>query len=101
MVTFPHANGFQVSDDLFVQAWDHVVSIFGPVSKRSLPLSTPLPRLNAKQSLSDCLEKGYEFSLDYLCRILVPNGFRNTMQASDQFMELNSHILQGETWLQT
>ncbi len=54
-----------------------------------------MPRLHAAQTLARQLEQRREFSLDVLCRRLVPRQYRNTMQATGPFMELNEHLLEN------
>lgn len=90
-VTFPHANSFSVSDDEFIAAWQVLTELYGPAGIGEHP---PLARLNAKQGISHfSTNTDRKFSLDYLCRLLVPNGYRNTMQATSDFMNSNDHLL--------
>ena len=90
-VTFPHANSYSVSDDEFIGAWRELTERYGPIG--TAPTAT-LARLNSKQNISHFTTNSRrKFSLDYLCRMLVPNGYRNTMQATLDFMTLNAHLL--------
>lgn len=94
MITFPHANGYQVPLADFLQAWRIIVDAYGPGNCEGSPLRVPLPRLNAKEPILHYIRSSTEFSLDYLCRNLVPNGCRNTMQASNIFMTENNAVLE-------
>lgn len=88
-VVFPYANNYKVSDEVFRAAWSELVRRF------SLDGSdTSLPRLHTHDSLKTMIKKGHQLSLEYLCRMLVPNGYRNTMQAAEDFLAANAHILQ-------
>lgn len=96
MVIFPEVGSYQVEDSYFLCAWRRLVEAYGPEAARAHPFVTRLPRLNAKQTLASCIAKEKQFSLDYLCRNLVPNGYRNRMQATPAFMTVNRHILAEE-----
>ncbi len=51
--------------------------------------STAIPRLNRAVTLQNLLDAGHHYSLDVLCRNLVGPVYRNTMQATNPFMEEN------------
>lgn len=87
-VIFPHANNFQISDEEFVSAWSELISRYAPGRA-----GEPVARMNTKSGL-DHFDDKRQFSLDYLCRLIVPNGYRNTMQASNIFMVANEHLLE-------
>jgi len=89
-ITFPHANNREVELTQFVAAWK---TWFDRFSRGSNWRTAPLPRLNEKASLQSQLQKNRIFSLDVLCRFLVPPAARNTMQASDVFMTINRQYL--------
>jgi len=95
VIKFPHANGHQVPLADFLEAWRITVNNYGPGGDAMGSLQVALPRLNAK-TMPMCyyLQSGKEFSLEYMCRNLVPNGYRNTMQASRIFMRENSSVLE-------
>lgn len=90
MITFPHANNYQVPLADFLHAW--LVTVNG--NNVGHPLQVDIPRLNAKEPISHFIQNGTQFSLEYLCRNLVPNGYRNTMQASNEFMQANADFLE-------
>lgn len=85
-VTFPHANNYSVSDDNFREAWAQIISRY-PGNN----IANQLPRLHSINSLQALVCNGQQFSLEYLCRMLVP--YRNTMQATQDFMAANAHIV--------
>ena len=87
-VVFPHANGYKISDADFRQAWNAIICLHGAGIA-----GTDLPRLHAKDSLATLIDNGHQFSLEYLCRMLVPSGYKNTMQADNKFMDTNAHII--------
>lgn len=88
-VVFPHANGYKISDDDFRAAWVELIRRFTVASA-----DADLPRLHTIDSLRTIINRGHQLSLEYLCRMLVPNGYRNTMQATEDFLAANAHILQ-------
>lgn len=89
IVVFPYANSHTISDDDFRAAWAELIRRYAVGSG-----DTDLPRLHSKDPLSKIINKGHQLSLEYLCRMLVPSGYRNTMQATDSFLEANAHIMQ-------
>lgn len=87
-VVFRYANDYEISDADFRQAWNEIICLYGAGFA-----GTDLPRLHTHDSLATLIGNGHQFSLEYLCRMLVPNGYKNTMQATDAFIKDNSHIL--------
>lgn len=88
-VIFPHANQYQISDSDFQSAWHILIDKYGATTGNN-----DLPRLSTKDSLSKLIQKKQYLSLEYLCRTLVPNGYKNGMQATNIFLNANKHILQ-------
>lgn len=88
-VILPHANGYQIEESLFTQAWNWLQHSFG--HKEIHP--NHLPVLQSRCPFSELHDSGAQLSLEYLCRILVPASYRNTAQASNEFFELNRHIV--------
>lgn len=87
-VVFRDAKNYEISDADFRQAWNAIICLYGAGI-----VCTDLPRLHTHDSLATLIGKGHQFSLEYLCRLLVPSGYKNTMQATDEFLEVNYHIL--------
>jgi len=92
-VVFPHANGYTLADADFVYAWALHFQTYDPA--KSDPCLDTMPRHNVAQGIQWLIARNRQFSLDYLCRTLVPNGYRNTMQATPVFMNANKHLLLG------
>lgn len=92
MISFPHANGYRVPLADFLQAWRTIVDVYAPAGD-----ATAIPRLNSIQPMLHYIQQGKQLSLEYICRNLVPNGYRNTMQATKQFMTANDEVLEMVT----
>ncbi|MFW6438133.1 MAG: hypothetical protein ACOCZ7_03875, partial [Armatimonadota bacterium] len=91
-VVFPHASSqSSISDTEFIAAWQVLGDIFGPPDWDWR--GDPMPRCHRRECLSDLLDKHLHFSVDVLCRCLVPGSYRNTMHATGKFMEKNEHLL--------
>jgi len=93
-ITFPHANNREVELTQFVAAWK---AWFDRFSRGSIWRTAPMPRLNEKAPLQSQLQKNRIFSLDVLCRFLLPPAARDTMQASDMFMTINHQHLERKS----
>jgi hypothetical protein len=93
-VVFPHAKGITrgtrhvMSDVDFRQAWIEHLRRYGRI------VTEPLPRLSSRKSKHDLEENGYQLSLEYLLRTLVPRASENTAQATKLFLAANSHIVE-------
>lgn len=93
-VIFPHANNFAIDDCEFLAALELWFERFQPnLISRTADHET-IPRLNAAEILAIQLQRNRRFSLDVLCRILVRPAYRNTMQATNIFMNKNAHLLE-------
>lgn len=90
-VTFPEARGFTMNDNDFICAWVEHVSRYWPAETN--PYTLCLPRLNGHNDIAHFFDPDRRFCLDFLCRLLVPHGYRNTMQATPGFMHANAHLL--------
>ena len=89
-VSFQYANNHAIPKADFVAAWIELVSRYGPAGAD--PYVVGIPRLNSINNIATYIG-GKEFSVEYLCRMLVPNGYRNVMQATTPFMVANAHLL--------
>lgn len=92
MFTFPHANGQQIPDEVFLAGWWVWFERFGPALD---PATAAMPRRNVGCGLAVQLTEGRRFSLDVLCRMLVTPPYRNGMQATPPLMEANAHLLEA------
>lgn len=88
-VRFPHANNFEIEDAAFRQAWANLLRKHDRNNQRP-----DLPRLTSRKSKRELEEIGYQFSLEFPLRKLVPTASQNTAQATRQFLDANRHILE-------
>lgn len=98
-ISFPHANHYQAPLGLLVAAWKvwfKRFSVMDPYAWRE----GVLPRRDEDAKLAELLNQGYRFSADVLCRLLVPWPFRNTAQASDEFLKLNHLVLKPADFME-
>ncbi|WP_025135475.1 hypothetical protein [Achromobacter sp. DH1f] len=90
-VRFPYGPvDYTVPDSRFIAAWDRWFAYFDGDANRD-PQLDGMPISNAAVGLAEQMTRGRIFSLDVLCRLLVP--YRNTMQATREFRTSNAHLL--------
>lgn len=92
-VVFPHANNYEIEDDVFRQAWIALLDGqqgAGPALPR-LPSIKPLNELIETTTAPGNLRP---LSLEYLLRTLVSPVWQTTMQATNKFLEANRHIIE-------
>lgn len=96
-VTFPNANNYQFSRGIFIAGWKVWFKRFhsDPSSWRE----GRIPRCDQEGKLCDLLAAGHRFSIDVIARLMVPWPFRNTIQATDEFMRLNPALLRSCSFL--
>jgi hypothetical protein len=87
MIVFPHANGHTVPVVDFVVAWIAFMCLHGRNDVGTL--RSALPTRALKESLQSHLRRGQRFSLDVLCRCLVPVAYRHLAQATPDFPAAN------------
>ena len=92
-VTFPNAANYQISRGIFVAAWKVWFKRFhaDPSSWRE----GRIPCREQEGKLCELLDRGYRFSVDVIARLMVPWPYRNTVQATDEFMRLNPALLRS------
>ena len=87
LVTIPNADNFQLQRSLFVAAWKVWFKRFSDTpldwQEGIMPLAT------SNENLSELLDSGQRFSLEVICRLMVPWNFRNLEMATVQFIKLN------------
>lgn len=93
MITFPHASGSEVELDDFVYAWCYLVEKKGVELGGKNIVTVELPRLSSRLKMEELRENKREFSLEFLCRILVGTSNKNTAQATRVFMKKNVDFL--------
>ncbi len=94
-IRLPHAGrDHTVATPLFVAVWRVIVDAFagGPADWRTLAL----PRHHRRCTLAQQLSADRALSLDVLLRLLAPPSYRNTMQATGQFMAANGDVVQDD-----
>ncbi|MBU6408707.1 MAG: hypothetical protein KGS44_16535, partial [Alphaproteobacteria bacterium] len=92
LVIFPHANNFDCSDQRFIAHW--IVWFEHFALTEADPLTDAMPRYPGQQSLAAQLAAGRRFSVDVLARCLAPPQYRNTLQASQEFVQVNASIVE-------
>jgi len=89
---YPNAGKFRTTRGLFIAAWKVWYKRFSNEPPRWRDGAMPLHAV--EQSLAEQLHDGHRFSLDILCRLLVPWNYRNSIQGDNAFVEMNAHILE-------
>lgn len=89
-VTFPHANHMTVECGIFLAAWQAWFDLHAPAKCAA---TDGMPVSARHITLAQQISGGRIFSLDVLCRMLVP--YRNTTQASSLFLAANTHLLEA------
>jgi hypothetical protein len=88
---FRNANYQEMSDDEFLRHW--IQWFAGPNSRGRLPADGAVPRLNRRDGFDRLEEVGCGHGLDAFCRTIVREQYKNTMQATDQFVSDNNKII--------
>lgn len=92
-VVFPHANNFEIEDDDFRRAWLALLN----GQRGAGPAIPRLPSIKPLQVLIETTTapgNAHPVSLEYLLRTLVPPASRTTMQATNEFLDANTHIIE-------
>ena len=87
MAILPHANNFQFNDQIIIDILSSTSCLY--CSKNHQLENYSIARLNYAESY----EKGKDIGLDNHLRQIAPPQFKNTMHATNVFMEKNGHIL--------
>ena len=89
-VQFPHAGGYEIAAEDFLRSWVEFYS----KKKSKFKFDEPIPCLASAATLNDLKEKKHDFGVDYFCRTQVPKQYADTMQATNQFFDLNKKLFQ-------
>ena len=89
-IILPYSNNEPIPLTKFVATWKIWVEEFYPGGNYK---TFCIPRRNAAQNLQKSLEQGLAPCLDVMCRLLAPSKYVNTMQATNDFMKMNSKWL--------
>jgi hypothetical protein len=89
-IILPYSNNEPIPLTKFVATWKIWVETFYPgVNYKTFCM----PRRNAAQNLQTSLEQGLAPCLDVMCRFLASSTYLNRMQATNDFMKMNSNWL--------
>ncbi len=92
LAQFPNADNYLVPRGLFVAAWKVWFKRFSDDPSQWEVGVMPVSAFPIK--LAEQLTQGNRFSLDVTCRLMVPWNYRNTPQATDEFIKLNDHLIE-------
>ncbi len=92
LVQFTQAGNYLLPRGLFVAAWKVWFKRFSPDPAQWETGAMPVYPLPVK--LCEQISAGHRFSLDVACRLMVPWNYRNLAQATKDFIELNSHLIE-------
>ena len=100
-VEFPYAAGgvrgrhHRVPADEFLRAWQAMQHMDGPAWFAAVPSAnrSEMPCFANKTLTRIAIDARHPFSLERLCRMLVPRAYQNTGQALPAFLRANAHIL--------
>ncbi len=92
LAQFTQADNFLLPRGLFVAAWKVWFKRFTDDPAAWEQGVMPVSALPIK--LAEQISEGHRFSLDVVCRLMVPWNFRNSPQATDEFIKLNQHLIQ-------
>ena len=98
-VTIPNAENYQFHRGLFIAAWKVWFKRFSdtPEQWREGRISVG----ESNQKLADLLQDGKRFSLEVICRLMVPWNYRNQLQADTGFLHVNSPLLRTVPYTET
>ena len=88
MATLPHANNFEFKDKIIIDILTSTKCPYCGCNHQSE--NNSIPRLN----YAEIYDKNRNIGLDNHLRQIAPIQYRNVMQATNEFMDHNSHILQ-------
>jgi hypothetical protein len=93
MVFFPHSSsGFELRTDVFLKEWVNHINKYCPTTPTSPDVV--MPRMATLKPIDWYEDEGREFSLEYLCKTLVPETYKNTKHASQVFLDENHTIFE-------
>ena len=90
-VTIPNAENFQFHRGLFVAAWKVWFKRFSddPDSWQE----GRMPVGESEHGLAELLEEGQRFSVEVICRLMVPWNYRDRFIADEHFLHMNPDLL--------
>jgi hypothetical protein len=89
---FPHANNSELEDRKFIALW--AVWFDGEDSRGGYTPKEKVPMLAQAVGYQKLVDGGRGHGIDALCRLAVAPQYRNTMHATNKFVDENLHLLE-------
>lgn len=93
-IVFTEARNYSIPIERFTEAWRFWLQQFGTVDHQPSAGREAMPILNRKVGLSALVESTGPFSLEVMCRALVPATYQNTMQVTNRFLRQNQDLIE-------
>ncbi|NVK21975.1 MAG: hypothetical protein HWD86_05620 [Kangiellaceae bacterium] len=95
-VIFERASNFSINNSLFIAAWKVWFKRFSDSYQENTHSWKigKMPVGVSSDSLSDLIRQDQRFSLEVMCRMMVPWKFRNDQQVDDVFLRNYSHLIE-------
>ena len=90
-VTIPNADNYQFHRGLFIAAWKVWFKRFSDDPDNWQ--EGRMPVTESDHSLASLLSEGHRFSLEVICRLMVPWNYRNLAMADSHFLHMNTDLL--------
>ena len=90
-VTIPNADNYQFHRGLFIAAWKVWFKRFSDDPDNWQ--EGRMPVTESDHSLASLLSEGHRFSLEVICRLMVPWNYRNMAMADTHFLHMNTDLL--------
>jgi hypothetical protein len=92
-VTIPNAENYQFHRGLFIAAWKVWFKRFSdnPDNWKE----GRMPVCESEHGLAALLDEGKRFSLEVICRLMVPWNYRNRFMADSHFLHMNPDLLRS------
>lgn len=97
-VTIPNADNYQCHSGLFIAAWKVWFKRFS--DNPDDWQEGRMPVCESGLSLAELLSQGDRFSLEVICRLIVPWTYRNKSMANSVFIHLNNDLLRPVSFRQ-
>jgi len=91
LIKYCNAGNFSSDRGLFIAAWKVWFKRFSPDPASWEEAALPIRAMDV--TLAEQIEAGARFSVDVICRLLVPWNYRNQVQVTSDFLDVNDHLL--------
>lgn len=101
LMRFMRADGFAINKALFLAAWKVWFKRFGPKQTSGALQDWKIGKMPigaSNDSLSDLIREDKRFSLEVLCRMMVPWSYRNDCQVDDVFLRDYKVLFEISSW---